>query len=138
MNLLKSTGFLLKSLYLRPFHCLNVRGDFRIFSNLLVSSQAFTGNFGKNVGKRGIFINEVLAQRANLAGKQNAQQKAGLPDGVNDLCRPVGLCIIVLELMLAIPTHKAHQADPGDKEQNTGKPDDRSTYTDPIDLGDVQ
>jgi len=38
MNLLKSTGFLLKSLYLRPFHYPNVRGDFRIFSNLLVSS----------------------------------------------------------------------------------------------------
>ena len=112
--------------------------DFWIFSNLLVSFHAFTGNFGKNVGKRGIFINEVLAQSANLAGKQNAQQKAGLPDGVNDLCRPVGLCIVVLELMLAIPTHKAHQADPGDKEQNTGKPDDRSTYTDPIDLGDVK
>ena len=117
MNLLKSTGFLF---------------------NFLASFHAFTGNFGKNVGKRGIFINEVLAQRANLAGKQNAQQKAGLPDGVNDLCRPVGLCIVVLELMLAIPTHKAHQADPGDKEQNTGKPDDRSTYTDPIDLGDVK
>ena len=138
MNLLKSTGFLLKSLYLCPFHSVNIRGDFRIFSNLLVSSQGFTGNFGKNIGTRGIFINEVLAQRANLAGKQNAQQKAGLPDGVNDLCRPVGLCIVVLELMLAIPTHKAHQADPGDKEQNTGKPDDRSTYTDPIDLGDVK
>ena len=45
MNLLKSTGFLLKSLYLRPFHCLNVRGGFRIFSNLLVSSCAFAGNF---------------------------------------------------------------------------------------------
>ena len=138
MNLLNSTGFLLKSLYLRPFHSVNVGVKFRIFSNLLVSSQGFTGNFGKNIGTRGIFINEVLAQRANLAGKQNAQQKAGLPDGVNDLCRPVGLCIVVLELMLAIPTHKAHQADPGDKEQNTGKPDDRSTYTAPIDLGDVQ
>ena len=138
MNLLKSTGFLLKSLYLRHFCFLNIRGDFRIFSNLLVSFHAFLGNFGKNVGKRGIFINEVLAQRANLAGKQNAQQQAGLPDGVNDLCRPVGLCIVVLELMFAIPTHKAHQADPDDKEQNTGKPDDRSTYTDPIDLGDVK
>ena len=63
MNLLKSTGFLLKSLYLHPFHYLNVRGDFRIFSKLLVSSQAFTGNFGKNVGKRGIFTNEILAQK---------------------------------------------------------------------------
>ena len=63
MNLLKSTGFLLKSLYLHPFRSINVRGDFRIFSNLLVSSQAFTGNFGKNVGKRGIFTNEILAQK---------------------------------------------------------------------------
>ena len=63
MNLLKSTEFLLKSLYLRPFYCPNIRGDFRIFSNLLVSSQAFAGNFGKNVGKRGIFTNEILAQK---------------------------------------------------------------------------
>ena len=63
MNLLESTGFLLKSLYLLPFHYPNVRGDFRSFSNLLVSSQAFTGNFGKNVGKRGIFTNEILAQK---------------------------------------------------------------------------
>ena len=63
MNLLKSTGYLLKSLYLYPFYPLNVRGDFRIFSNLLVSSQDFTGNFGKNVGKRGIFTNEILAQK---------------------------------------------------------------------------
>ena len=138
MNLLKSIEFLLKSLYLRPFRSLNVRGDFRIFSNLLVSSQGFTGNFGKNIGKRGIFINEALARRAYLTGKQNAQQQAGLPDGVDDLCRPVGLCVVILELMLAIPTHKAHQADPGDKKQNTGKTNDRSTYTAPIDLGDVQ
>ena len=56
MNLLKSTGFLLKSLYLRPFRSLNVRGDFPIFSNLLVSSQAFTGNFGKNQA----FTNETM------------------------------------------------------------------------------
>ena len=63
MNLLKSTGFLLKSLYLRPFHHLNVRDDFPIFSNLLVSSQAFTGIVGKNLGKRGIFTNEILAQK---------------------------------------------------------------------------
>ena len=61
MNLLKSTGFLLKSLYLHPFCSLNVRDDFRIFSNLPVSSQAFTGNFGKIVGKRGMFANEILA-----------------------------------------------------------------------------
>ena len=63
MNLLKSTGFFLKSLYLRPFHSVNVRVDFRIFSNLLVSSHAFLGNFGKNVGKRGIFTKEILAQK---------------------------------------------------------------------------
>ena len=117
MNLLKSTGFLF---------------------NFLASFHAFTGNFGKNVGKRGIFINEILEQRAHLTGKQNAQQKAGLPDGVNDLCRPVGLYIVVGKLMLTIPTHKAHQADPGDKKQNTGKPDDRSAYAGPIDLGDVK
>ena len=47
MNLLKSTGFLLKSLRLRPYHHLNVRGDFRIFSNLLGSFRAFSGNVGK-------------------------------------------------------------------------------------------
>ena len=63
MNLLKSTGFLLKSLYLHPFHCINVRGDFRIFSNLLVSFHAFAGNFGKNVGKIGAFTNEIVTQK---------------------------------------------------------------------------
>ena len=47
MNLLKSTGFLLKSLYLRPFHYSNIRGDFRIFANLLVPFHAFSGNVGK-------------------------------------------------------------------------------------------
>ena len=138
MNLLKSAGFLLKSLYLRFFHPSNIRGDFRIFSNLLVSSYAFAGNFGKNVGKRGIFINEILEQRAHLTSKQNTQQEAGLTHRIDDLCRPVGLRIVVGKLMLTIPTHKAHQTDPCDKEQNTGKPDDRSTYTDPIDLGDVK
>jgi len=61
MNLLKSTGFLLKSLYLRPFHCLNVRDGFRIFSNLLVSFHAFSGNFGKNVGKNQEFTNGLSA-----------------------------------------------------------------------------
>ena len=61
MNLLKSAGFLLKSLYLQPFRSLNVRGDFRIFSNLLVSFYAFLLGFGKNVGKRVIFTNEILA-----------------------------------------------------------------------------
>ena len=59
MNLLKSAGFLLKPLYLRPFHYQNVRGDFRIFSNLLVSSQAFAMSFGKNVGKREMLTNIV-------------------------------------------------------------------------------
>ena len=59
MNLLKSAGFLIKSLHLRHFHHLNVRGDFRIFSNLLVSFNAFTGNFGKNVGKREMLTNIV-------------------------------------------------------------------------------
>ena len=63
MNLLKSTGFLLKSLYLRLFRSLNVRGDFRIFSNLLVSSHAFLGNFGKNVGKFHEFTNKIIAQK---------------------------------------------------------------------------
>jgi hypothetical protein len=67
MNLLKSTGFLLKSLYLRPFHCLNVRGDFRIFSNLLVSSQAFTGNFGKNVVRT--YVDLIIIARKNLTVK---------------------------------------------------------------------
>ena len=61
MNLLKSTGFFLKSLYLRPFHHLNVRGDFRIFSNLLVSFHAFTGIVGKNVGKFYEFTNKIIA-----------------------------------------------------------------------------
>ena len=60
MNLLKGTGFLLKSLYLRLFHHLNVRGGFRIFSNLLVSFRAFAGNFGKIVGKIGEFTNETM------------------------------------------------------------------------------
>ena len=59
MNLLKSTGFLLKSLHLHPFHYQNVRGDFRIFSNLLVSFHAFALSFGKNVGKREMLTNIV-------------------------------------------------------------------------------
>ena len=59
MNLLKSAGFLLKSLYLRHFCFLSIRGDFYIFSNLLVSFHAFTGNFGKNVGKREMLTNIV-------------------------------------------------------------------------------
>ena len=59
MNLLKRTGFLLKSLYLRPFRLQTVRGDFRIFSNLLVSFHAFALSFGKNVGKREMLTNIV-------------------------------------------------------------------------------
>ena len=76
MNLLKSTGFLLKSLYLRPFYPLNVRGDFRIFSNLLVSFHAFLGNFGKILGKRGMFTNEILAQKAQSVKSTLAKRKA--------------------------------------------------------------
>ena len=40
-----------------------VRRDFRIFSNLLVSFHAFAGNFGKNVGKRGVFTNKIIAYK---------------------------------------------------------------------------
>ena len=76
MNLLKSTGFLLKSLYLRPFHYPNVRGDFRIFSNLLVSFHAFLGNFGKNVGKIGEFTNEILTQKAQSVKSTPVKRKA--------------------------------------------------------------
>ena len=76
MNLLKSTGFLLKSLHLRLFYYPNVRDDFRIFSNLLVSFHAFTGNFGKNVGKRGIFTNEILAQKMCTVKSTLAKRKA--------------------------------------------------------------
>ena len=82
MNLLKSTGFLLKSLYLHNFCFLNVRGDFRIFSNLLVSFRAFTGNFGKILGKRGIFTNEILAQKAQSVKSTPVKRKAsGFPGG---------------------------------------------------------
>ena len=63
MNLLKSIEFLLKYLYLLNFLMLIVRRDFRIFSNLLVSFHAFSGIVGKNLGKRGIFTNEILAQK---------------------------------------------------------------------------
>ena len=76
MNLLKSTGFLIKSLYLRPFHYPNIRGDFRIFSNLLVSSQAFTGIVGKNLGKRGIFTNEILTQKMRTVKSTPVKRKA--------------------------------------------------------------
>ena len=82
MNLLKSTGFLLKSLYLRPFHYPNVRGDFRIFSNLLVSFHAFLGNFGKNVGKIGAFTNEIVTQKEHTVKSTLAKRKAsGFPGG---------------------------------------------------------
>ena len=76
MNLLKSTGFLLKSLYLRPFRSLNVRGDFRIFSNLLVSFHAFLGNFGKNIGKIGAFTNEIVTQKEHTVKSTLAKRKA--------------------------------------------------------------
>ena len=68
MNLLKSTGFLLKSLYLQPFRSLNVRGDFRIFSNLLVSSRAFSLSFGKNVVRT--YVDLIIIARKNLTVKQ--------------------------------------------------------------------
>ena len=48
-------------MYLRLFCFLNIRGDFRIFSNLLVSFHAFLGNFGKNVGKFHEFTNGLSA-----------------------------------------------------------------------------
>ena len=67
MNLLKSTGFLLKSSYLHPFYRLNVRGDFCIFSNLLVFSQVFTGNFGKNVVRT--YVDLIIIARKNLTVK---------------------------------------------------------------------
>ena len=57
MNLLKSAGFLLKSLYLRPFHSVNIRGD---LLHLLKSSRFFSCfalSFGKNIGIREIFTN---------------------------------------------------------------------------------
>ena len=82
MNLLKSAGFLLNSLYLHPFRSLNVRDDFRIFSNLLVSSQAFTGNFGKNVGKFHEFTNEIVTQKEHTVKSTLAKRKAsGFPGG---------------------------------------------------------
>ena len=67
MNLLKSVGFLLKSLFLRPFHSVNVRVNFRIFSNLLVSSRAFLGNFGKNVVRT--YVDLIIIARKNLTVK---------------------------------------------------------------------
>ena len=67
MGLLKSTVFILKSLYLHPFRSLNVRGDFRIFSNLLVSFHAFLGNFGKNVVRT--YVDQIIIARKNLTVK---------------------------------------------------------------------
>ena len=61
MNLLKSTGFLLKSLYVRPFYSSKVRGNFCIFLNLLVFSRIFTGSVGKIVGKNQKFTNGLSA-----------------------------------------------------------------------------
>ena len=42
------------------------------------------------------------------AGEQNTHQQAGLTDGVDDLGSPVGLGIVIPELVLAEPTHEAH------------------------------
>ena len=81
MNLLKSTGFLLKSLYLRPFYYSNIRGGFRIFSNLIVSFHAFTGNFGKNVGKIGAFTNEIVTQKEHTVKSTLAKRKAPAETG---------------------------------------------------------
>ena len=50
------------------------------------------------------------------ACEQDAQQQAGLPQRIDDLGRPVGLCVLIGEFMLAIPAHEAHQADPCHKE----------------------
>ena len=86
MNLLKSAGFLLKSLYLRPFHSLNVRGDFRIFSNLLVSFHAFMGNFGKIIGKREIFTNEILTQKVHTVKSTRAERKLSFHLSIAHFC----------------------------------------------------
>ena len=87
MNLLKSTGFLIKSLYLRPFHCPNVRVDFYIFSNLLISFHAFTGNFGKDVGKIGAFTNEIVTQKEHTVKSTLAKRKASGFSRRQNLCR---------------------------------------------------
>lgn len=113
MNLLKSTGFLLKSLYLYPFYPLNVRGDFRIFSNLLVFSQAFTGNFGKNVGKNQEFTNglsagypqEFLLRIIELNVRVGVQRHADIAvshDILQRLGIHPGLCHVGTE---SVPTH---------------------------------
>ena len=61
MNLLKSTEFPLKYLYLLNFLMLIVRCDFWIFSNPLKSFRAFSGFVGKNLGKIGEFTNGLSA-----------------------------------------------------------------------------
>ena len=58
---LKSIEFLLKYLYLLNFLIVIVRRDFRIFSNLLVFSHAFSGIVGKIVGKFSEFTNGLSA-----------------------------------------------------------------------------
>ena len=65
----------------------NVRGDFRIFSNLLISSQAFTGNFGKNVGKIGEFTNEIVTQKEHTVKSTLAKRKASGFSRRQNLCR---------------------------------------------------
>ena len=61
MNLLRSTGFLLKYLYLLNFLMLIVRCDFWIFSNPRKSFHAFSGIVGKNIGKNQEFTNGLSA-----------------------------------------------------------------------------
>ena len=73
-----------------------------------------------------------------LTGEEDAQQQAGLPDGINDLCRPVGFGIVIGEFMLSIPAHKAHQSDPGNKKQQTRETDQRSADTCPINASKTQ
>ena len=113
MNLLKSTGFLLKSLYLRPFHLANVRGDFCIFLNLLVSFHAFLPGFGKIVGKIGEFTNglsagypqEFLLRIIELNVRVGVQRHADIAvthDILQRLGIHTGLCHIGAEGM---PTH---------------------------------
>ena len=80
MNLLKRTGFLLKSLYLRTFHRLNVRGGFRIFSNLLVSFHAFTGSFGKTVGRNQALTNQIVAQKTHTVKQASIKNLRSKPE----------------------------------------------------------
>ena len=66
------------------------------------------------------------------AGKQNAQKQAGLTDGINNLGSPVGVGIIVFELILTIPAHEEHKTEPSDEEQNAGQTNDGSPYACPV------